>query len=164
MTQTHEYTKTAELLCSSEAAGSFTVLCDFFSDANIEELFEGQSVTVFAPTDTAFASLFALLEETGTEVDEETLSEIFFFHATMGMVTSSDLECGGLIEMAAGGSSRTKCATKEWGEDYLIQKGGGNRKNNIEPVIIAADIMACDDSVVHVITEVMLPNYIGELM
>merc|ERR1740130_2238861 len=139
--------------------------CDFFSDANIEELFEGQSVTVFAPTDTAFASLFALLEETDTEVDEETLGEIFFFHATMGLVTSSDLECSGLIEMAAGGSSRTKCATKEWsGEEYLIQKGGGNRKNNIEPVIIAADIMACDDSVVHVITEVMLPNYIGELM
>merc|ERR1711865_863732 len=126
--------------------------------------FEGQSLTVFAPTDIAFIGLFALWAETGTELDDETLGEIFSFHATMGMVTSSDLECGGLIEMAGGGSSRTKCATNEDGEEYFIQKGGGNRKNNIEPVIIAADIMACDDSVVHVITEVMLPNYIGALM
>lgn len=133
------------------------------TDNNIEQLFEGQSLTIFAPIDSAFDSLDNLLEKTNTELDDDTIGEIFSFHVTLGMVTSDDLECSGLTEMIGGGSSRTKCG-REDGINYLIQKGGGNRENNIEPIIIAADIMACNDSVIHVVNEVLLPNFIGALM
>jgi len=150
-----------ELLCDGEVPGSFTIFCQLWTAGNVNA--DGDSITVFAPVDEAFISLYALLGQYDVELDDETIAEVFLFHATPGMVMSTNLECGGLVEMIAGGSSRTKCGRFEQ-VDYLIQKGGGNRKNNIEPVIIDADIMACGDSVVHVVSEVLLPNFIDELM
>ena len=37
-----------------------------------------------------------------------------------------------------------------------------NRKNNILPVVAQMDIMACNGSVIHLVTEVMLPNFVEE--
>ena len=43
------------------------------------------------------------------------------------------------------------------------KKGGGNWKNQIAPVLLAADSIACHDSVLHSISEVVLPNCIHAL-
>jgi len=152
-----------ELLCESPAADSFTIVCDLWTNSDSVNSNDGVSMTVFAPTDYAFATLYDLLDQADVTLDSKAAEKILMFHATPGMVMSTALDCTGTLEMFDSGSSRTKCGRSD-GLDYLIQKGSGNRKNDIEPIIIAADIMACDDSVVHVVSEVMLPNSIGNLI
>lgn len=154
----------SELLCNDEVDGGFTVFCDFWDAIDSSD---DESLTIFVPTDNAFNNLFDLLESADVTLDDETLGEVFLFHAVSGKVTSADLKCGGTIDMVAGGSSRTKCGNDDNpdtpGVDFYIQKGGGNRKNDIDPVIVYPDIMACNDSVLHIINEVMLPNSIDAL-
>merc|ERR1712238_606596 len=97
--------------------------------------------------------------------DEEYL-ELFQFHVVPGRtVLFENLQCGELLKMSSKKNdfSRTKCNINTIDgttSSSKIQKGGGNRKNNIEPIITTSDIRACHDSVVHIINEVMLPNFI----
>mmetsp|Transcript_89835 Transcript_89835/g.183214 ORF Transcript_89835/g.183214 Transcript_89835/m.183214 type:complete len:236 (+) Transcript_89835:95-802(+) len=140
-----------DLLCS---LAGFQVLCDFFT-VWAPELYEPASteiLTLFAPPDLAFASVAAGIES----LTDEEAGEVFLFHATMGAITEEDIECGGLAEMMSGGMSRTVCT-----DDGLGIKGGGNRKNNNLPLITEGNIAACN-GVVHIISEVMLPNFIDE--
>merc|ERR1712238_82343 len=152
-----------QLLCSGALSAKFTVLCSLLQATPIPAL----TLTVFAPTDTAFGNLLALLGvSSAAEVDPETLTMILMFHVAPGQHLLDELECGKLLPMIGSGSSRTKCNTpkREAGvTDFIMQKGGGNRKNDIEPTIIFPDIMACDDSVIHIISEVMLPNDINKI-
>merc|ERR1712194_865731 len=145
-----------ELLCKSPAADSYTTMCELWKNSETVNSNEGVSMTVFIPTDAAFATLSDLLDQADVELDIEANEKILMFHATPGMVLSTHLDCTGTLEMFDGGSSRTKCG-KANQVDYLIQKGSGNRKNDMEPIIIAADIMACDNSVIHIVSEVLLP-------
>jgi len=119
-------------------------------------------MTVFVPTDDAFARMNDLLDQVKVVLDSTAFEKILMFHVTPGMVLSTDLECTGTLDMFGSGASRTKCG-KANQVDYLIQKGSGNRKNDMAPIIIAADIMACDNSVIHIVSEVMLPNFIEDL-
>jgi len=139
------------------------VLCSLLQATPIPAL----TLTVFAPTDTAFGNLLALFGVSSpAEVDIETLTMILMFHVAPGQHLLDDLECGELLPMIGSGSSRTKCngPKREAGKlEFIMQKGGGNRKNDIDPTIIFPDMMACDDSVVHVINEVMLPNDIDKI-
>merc|ERR1712032_26263 len=101
--------------------------------------------------------------------DGTTLKEILMYHVHGGgMIMSDDLVCGGLLEMMAAGSSRTRCeknVNDGSGQEYIIiQKGGGNRKNGIEPIVTSPDHMTCDGSVVHVVDQVLLPNFIDEVV
>jgi len=152
----------SELLCDSPAADSYTTMCDVWTNSDSVNSNEGVSMTVFVPTDDAFDVLYGLLDEADVQLDSKAIEKILMFHATPGMVMSTDLQCTGKLEMFDSGSSRTQCGRVDK-VDYLIQKGSGNRKNDIEPVIIAADIMACDKSVIHIISQVMLPNFIEDL-
>jgi len=157
----YHYIKTGELLCKSPAADSYTTMCELWKNSETVNSNEGVSMTVFIPTDDAFATLSDLLDQADVELDIEANEKILMFHATPGMVLSTHLDCTGTLEMFDGGSSRTKCG-KANQVDYLIQKGSGNRKNDMEPIIIAADIMACDNSVIHIVSEVLLPNFIED--
>mmetsp|Transcript_40907 Transcript_40907/g.46141 ORF Transcript_40907/g.46141 Transcript_40907/m.46141 type:complete len:791 (-) Transcript_40907:420-2792(-) len=152
-----------QLLCSGALSAKFTVLCSLLQATPIPAL----TLTVFAPTDTAFGNLLALFGVSSpAEVDIETLTMILMFHVAPGQHLLDDLECGELLPMIGSGSSRTKCngPKREAGKlEFIMQKGGGNRKNDIDPTIIFPDMMACDDSVVHVINEVMLPNDIDKI-
>jgi len=152
----------SELLCDSPAADSYTTMCDVWTNSDSVNSNEGVSMTVFVPTDDAFDVLYGLLDEADVQLDSKAIEKILMFHATPGMVMSTDLQCTGKLEMFDSGSSRTQCGRVDK-VDYLIQKGSGNRKNDIEPIIIAADIMACDKSVIHIISQVMLPNFIEDL-
>merc|ERR1712238_497623 len=151
-----------ELLCDSPAADSYTTVCELWTNSESVKASEGVSMTVFIPTDDAFATLGELLDQADVVLDDKANEKILMFHATPGMVLSTDLSCTGKLKMFDSGSSRTKCARAEQ-VDYLIQKGSGNRKNDNEPIVIAADIMACDESVTHIVSQVMLPNFIDDL-
>merc|ERR1712238_33273 len=151
-----------ELLCDSPAADSYTTVCELWTNSEAVKASEGVSMTVFIPTDDAFATLGELLDQADVVLDDKANEKILMFHATPGMVLSTDLSCTGKLEMFDSGSSRTQCGRAEK-VDYLIQKGSGNRKNDNEPIIIAADIMACDESVIHIVSQVMLPNFIDDL-
>jgi len=143
-------------------SSKFTVLCSLLENTPIPDL----TLTVFAPMDEAFGNLLQLLGvASAAEVDPETLTAILMFHVAPGMHMFDDLKCGELLPMIGSGSSRTKCTApnREEGEDFIMQKGGGNRKNDIEPIIVFHDIMACSGSVVHVINEVMLPDFIDKI-
>jgi len=151
-----------EVLCSGSLSAKFTVLCSLLQSTPIPPL----TLTIFAPTDVAFGNLLALLGvASAAEVDAETLTAILMFHVAPGQHLLDELECGQLLPMIGSGSSRTKCNApkREAGQDFIMQKGGGNRKNDIEPIITMADIMACDNSVIHVISEVMLPDFIDQM-
>jgi len=152
-----------ELLCESPAKDSYTTVCELWTNSETVKSNEGVSMTVFVPTDDAFATLNDLLDQAGVVLDSKTTEKILMFHATAGVVMSTNLDCTGRLEMFGSGYSRTKCGRANQ-IDYLIQKGSGNRKNDMEPIIIAADIMACDESVIHIVSEVMLPNFIEDLV
>lgn len=154
-------TETGDCLTISEACSlddmNFTIFCGLWQEADLPD----DAYTVFVPTDDAFTSLFGVLSSQDIELDDDTIAAVVGFHIAMGMTMSDDLECGKEMEMALSGNSRTQCGNMDDGSGliYLIQKGGGNRRNNILPYIIDADNMFCK-SVVHVIDEVMLPNFI----
>ena len=123
------------------------------SESDLESI-----VTLFAPTDSAFAHIEDAFLST---LSPDELSDILFYHAVDSEILVEDLVCQGTIEMLSGGLSRTMCVTPITNPKYY-QKGGGNRKNDLLPKIdFYAGTKACD-GVVHVVDEVMLPNYVPD--
>jgi len=151
------------LLCADESITDFSIFCNLWTV--IDPQLKGDSITVFPPTDDAFVHFYDLFNDAGVTIADQMLEEIFLFHLTPGTLKSTDFECGGLLPMMEGGSSRTKCETTKGGRDYFTVQGGGNRKNNIIPMIGISDLEAtCGaGSIVHVISEVLLPNSVEEL-
>jgi len=137
-------------ICSSD---DFTVLCDAINaNSVLLDKFTSSDWTLFAPLNSAFEAINDELDN----LSEEDIARIILFHGTRGIVTANDLECGKVVEMFSAGSSRTSCQTK----DVLIQKGSGNGKSGIFPEIVQANIVACN-GIIHVIDQVMLPNFIN---
>lgn len=139
---------------------TYEIFCGLYEAADLPD----GAYTLFVPTDAAFTALFDMLDANDVELDDSTIAEIVGFHIHEGMVMAKDLECGGLLEMVSSGSSRTQCGNMDDGSGmiYLIQKGGGNRKNDLMPYVLYPNIMLCE-SVVHVMSEVLLPNFIPDL-
>jgi len=156
---------------TSEMGGTFDIFCgllpSMMDGMGMDPTASGGAVTMFVPTDEAFMRMYALLGTVGKGVEDGTLTEILMYHVHAGgMIMSHDLVCGGLLDMMAAGSSRTRCETFNdgSGQAYIIQKGGGNRKNGVEPIVTSPDHMTCDGSVVHVVDQVLLPNFIDEVV
>lgn len=148
----------SDILC--EMGEDFSVLCELLEvEYDLVDAVNAGGLTVFAPPDEAFLKIDGYVEDSDSLVSQKVL----LFHVAEGMHTSDDLLCKEKLEMMYGGESRTKCATnKNNGEKYKFQNGNGNTKNGIEAVIVYPDIMACDGSVVHVVDNVMLPNFIAK--
>merc|ERR1711865_1355713 len=122
--------------------------------------------TIFVPTDTAFENFDALLDDSGVDLSPEQVGEIVLFHGTDETLLFEDLDCSAKVDMwcvESCGQSRTKCMKAEDGFVVKFQKGGGNRKNDLLPEIVVADLLTCDGNVVHIISQVMLPNDIDKL-
>jgi uncharacterized surface protein with fasciclin (FAS1) repeats len=100
-------------------------------------------LTVFAPTDDAFAAL-DLTPETVGDLDQTFLTDVLLYHVTAGRLLAVDVLASDQIEMLAGGS--------------LIQAGGvltdnlGGKAN-----IIVTDVEA-SNGVIHAIDAVVLPE------
>merc|ERR1712028_321473 len=122
--------------------------------------------TIFVPTDTAFENFDALLDDSGVDLSPEQVGEIVLFHGTDETLLFEDLDCSAKVDMwcvESCGQSRTKCMKAEDGFVVKFQKGGGNRKNDLLPEIVVADLLTCDGNVVHIISQVMPPNDIDKL-
>jgi len=138
----------ADLACNTE---SLTTLCTLISVSETTYNFLSTEImTVFAPTDDAFAALDpALLDSLGNCVP--ALNNVLSYHATLAELYSTDLVCGAEVPMANGVDSRTVCR-----DGQIYQKGALNPRETM-PLVITADIMACN-GVIHVLDGVMLPK------
>jgi len=154
-----------DLICNFEGLDNdFTLktACEIFKEFSAKN--PPFNSTIFVPTDMAFEKLDELAgKNLEDKVDENTINKILLYHGTNSSLLFSDLDCMEKVTMFTGVNSRTKCIPDDNGEIEKYQKGGGNRKNNLLPKIIAADLLTCDGNIVHIINHVMLPNNIGAI-
>ncbi len=130
----------------ADSSKSFNVLTGLLRLTNLDEVLKGGSYTVFAPTDTAFASLppetfRALLKPE----NRKTLIEILKYHVVAGDMTSSSLKSGAFktveganVDVSVGSSG--------------VTVGGAT--------VTQADIKA-SNGVIHVIDKVIVPSAIA---
>ncbi|ADI15805.1 fasciclin domain-containing protein [Truepera radiovictrix] len=123
-------------------AGNFQTLVKAVQAAGLEETLAGSGpLTVFAPTDEAFAKLPEGTVE-GLLSDKEQLTKVLTYHVVSGKVTAADAQ------------TLSSAKTVEGGE-LSIDTSDGVRVGGAR--VIQADIEA-DNGVIHVIDSVLLPG------
>lgn len=134
----------ADIVDTAKSAGSFNTLLTAAEAAGLVETLKGPGpLTVFAPTDDAFAALPAgTVEDLLKPENKEKLAGILTFHVVAGKVMSSDLEDGMMAETVQGGKLEVDL-------DNGPMIGGAK--------VVSADI-ATDNGVIHVIDKVLLPS------
>ncbi len=125
-------------------AGSFTTLLAAAEAAGLVDALTAEGpITVFAPTDDAFAAALDSLGLTAEELlaDTDTLTSILTYHVVPGRVLSTDLADGNVTTLN--------------GADITVDLSDGVMIN--EATVTAADLEA-ENGVVHVIDSVLLPG------
>ena len=124
-------------------AGSFTTLLAAAEAAGLVETLSGDDeLTVFAPTDEAFAAALEALGLTAEELlaDTDTLTSILTYHVVAGEVLSSDLVDGNVPTVN--------------GAEITVDLSDGVKINDAN--VVTADV-AASNGVIHVIDAVLLP-------
>lgn len=122
-------------------AGTFTTLLAAAEAAGLVETLSGEGpLTVFAPTDDAFAALPEGTVE-GLLADIDALTAVLTYHVVAGAVMSGDLSDG-------------MTAATVNGADITVTLGDAVMVN--DATVVAADIEA-SNGVIHVIDSVLLP-------
>jgi transforming growth factor-beta-induced protein len=125
------------------AAGTFTTLLKAATAAGLVETLQGDGpLTVFAPTDEAFAALPAGTLDS-LLADPEALKKVLLYHVVSGKVTSDQVV--GLTTANSVEGSPIAISVKD-GTVYL----------NDSAKVVTADVMA-SNGVIHVIDAVILP-------
>ena len=134
---------TADIVDTAAAAGSFTTLLAAAEAAGLVGALKGEGpLTVFAPTDAAFAALPAGTVETLLEPEnKDQLAAILKLHVISGKVKSADLAGKTLNAETLGGT-------------VAIDGTNGVKVN--DATVTAADIKA-SNGIIHVIDKVLLP-------
>lgn len=128
---------------TAQEAGSFTTLLAAAEAAGLVGALTGDGpLTVFAPTDDAFAKLPAGTVE-GLLEDTDTLKGILLYHVVDGKVMSTDL----VDDM--------KAPTLNAGATVTVDLDNGVMVNDSK--VVTADIEA-SNGVIHVIDSVLLPT------
>jgi uncharacterized surface protein with fasciclin (FAS1) repeats len=140
-----EATQAADIVDTAVGAGQFTTLVAAVQAAGLVDTLKGDGpFTVFAPLDSAFASLPA--GEVDRLLQPENLHELqnlLTFHVVSGSVTSDQLAGKILsVETVAG-------------ENVLIDATDGVRVGNAQ--VVTADI-ATSNGVIHIVDRVIIPN------
>lgn len=132
-----------DIVDTAIAAGSFTTLVAAVEAAGlVDALRDDGPLTVFAPTDDAFAALpEGTVDSLLLPENRETLVSILTYHVVPGAVMSGDLTDG--ME-----------ATTLQGAPVTIMTEGGVTVNGAN--VVTADIEA-SNGVIHVIDSVILP-------
>ena len=102
-------------------------------------------LTVFAPTDQAFAAALSALGKTLDQLTADDLKPILTYHVLNGAVKSTDLKAGP-VKMLSGVSA-------------FVGTSGGAKINGAN--VVSADVLA-DNGVIHVIDKVILPPNLVE--
>lgn len=132
-----------------------TVLLDAVNAAGLgQTLLDAEAVTVFAPTNSAFAALLAelnlnSLQELVDAVGLEGVQKVLGFHVVPAVAFSFDLKEGSQVVPTLSGESLTVVRT---GSDVTVTDVNGNTYR-----VVAADV-AVDNGVVHVVEGVLLPT------
>ena len=134
-----------DLASVAEKAGSFKTLLAAVKAAGLIEVLTGdQALTVFAPTDEAFAKLpKGTVEALLKPENRDKLKSVLALHVVPGKVSAGDALNAGQSKALSGGSL-------EFGiSDGLFQVNGST--------IVKTDIK-CDNGLIHVIDAVLLPS------
>ena len=132
----------ANIVETAIAAGSFKTLVEAVKAANLVDTLSGPGpLTVFAPTDEAFAKLPAGTVE-GLLKDIPKLKSVLTYHVLPGKVMSSDI-------------SKMRSAKTVQGQSVSIDTSDGVKVDNAK--VVKADIEA-DNGIIHVIDSVILPK------
>ena len=129
-----------DIINTAVAAGRFTTLAAALTAAGLIETLKGSGpLTVFAPSDDAFAKLPA-----GTVEDIPALKSILTYHVVSGKVLAADV-------MKMDG----KFVKTVNGKDIKISIDNGVHLNGASKVV-STDI-SCTNGVIHVIDTVIMP-------
>jgi uncharacterized surface protein with fasciclin (FAS1) repeats len=134
----------ADIVDTAKGAGSFDTLLAAVEAAGLTDTLKGDGpLTVFAPTDEAFAALPAgTVEDLLKPENKDKLTAVLTYHVVAGKVMSTDLEDGMSAETVQGGG-------------VMIDLDNGPMVNDAK--VVSADISA-DNGVIHVIDKVLLPK------
>ena len=137
----------ADIVDTAVAADDFNTLVAAVEAAGLADALKGEGpLTVFAPTDEAFAALPEGTVEALLEPENlAQLQGVLTYHVVAGSYTSGDVAPGSYDLPTLQGSEVSIVV----GEDGAITVDGAN--------VIAADIEA-SNGVIHVIDAVILPN------
>ena len=128
-------------------AGSFRTLVKAVQAAGLVDTLSSEGpLTVFAPTDDAFAKLPAGTVE-GLLKDKEKLTSILTYHVVPGKVMSSDVVKLKSAKTVQG--QEIKIDAAKWHLHRNVKVSGAN--------VVKADI-ECANGVIHVIDKVILPK------
>jgi len=148
MTFTASSASAASIVETAQQAGSFkTLLAAAQAAGLVDALSSGGPLTVFAPTDEAFAALPAgTVENLLKPENKDQLAAILSYHVVGRELTSTMLPGRTIhVRTIKSGGDRTLAVTKS-GSGVTVD--GAN--------VVSADIRA-DNGVIHVIDKVMLP-------
>ena len=127
-----------------DRAGKYGIYRIMAADPSIAEALSGDDpLTVFAPTDEAFAALELTADNIGG-LDQSFLTDVLLYHVTGGKLFAADVLAAEQIEMLKGGS-----LTQDAG--VLTDNLGGTA------TIIVTDVEA-SNGVIHAIDAVVLPK------
>lgn len=126
---------------------SFTILAQAVDAADVAGFLQNSGpVTIFAPTDNAFAELPAgALQLLLRPENRNLLRQVLAYHVVPGEITSNQLQTGGVSTLGGG------LAVRVTPERIIVNNGS----------IISADIKA-SNGVVHAINRVLLPPQIRQ--
>lgn len=141
-------TPEADIVATAAAAGSFNTLLAAAEAADLVGALQGEGpLTVFAPTDEAFAALpEGTVESLLLPENKETLAGILLLHVVSGEVKSTDI-AGQTLTAATLNGDLAIDAT-----DGVSLTAPGS-----SATVVAADVMA-SNGVIHVIDTVLLPG------
>ncbi|MBY6155899.1 MAG: fasciclin domain-containing protein [Pseudomonadota bacterium] len=133
-----------DIVDTAAEAGSFTTLLAAAEAAGLVDTLKGEGpLTVFAPTDDAFAALpEGTVDSLLLPENKDKLTQILTYHVVAGAVKSTDL------------SDDMKAATVE-GSEITVDLDNGVMIN--DATVVQADIEA-SNGVIHVIDSVLMPG------
>ena len=124
---------------------------DSTGDSSLDSILNSSMVTIFAPTDSAFAYLDSLWSTNIDSVGMDTLVNVLKYHITPGRIFSSDF-VDGPLPMFSGGNTVIGLTNGPTGGPTITgTNNGGSPSNIIAPNIISRN------GVVHIIDRVLSP-------
>lgn len=132
-----------DIVDTAVAAGSFKTLVAAVQAAGLVDTLKGAGpLTVFAPTDAAFAQFpGAVIEDLLKPENKSKLQGILTYHVVAGKVAAADVV-------------KLKVAKTVQGQELKIDARNGVKVDDAN--VVQSDI-ACSNGVIHVIDSVMLP-------
>jgi len=131
------------VLETAAQTGQYSIFVDLVSEVGLEDAFEDEDVTLFAPSNQAFLDLpDGLLDN----LSEDQIEQIILFHVISGSVESAEI-------------TDRQDAETILGELLLIERSGDFISINTSASVEEADL-AASNGFIHRLDEVLLPSAI----